>query len=68
MSRAAVDDILQQIDQLSDEDRLHLQFRLAEISEEDWRQEADRARRIAREKGIDQAVIDEACEHVRYRP
>jgi len=67
MSNAAVQDILQQIEQLSDEDRLRLQRHLAETAEIDWKQEAEKARRIARDQGIDQAVIDQAVQDVRYQ-
>jgi hypothetical protein len=41
-------------------DRLILEERLAEIAEADWKHEAEAARRIARERGIDQATIDQA--------
>ncbi len=65
MSDAAVLDILQQIERLSDEDRLSLTMRLVEREETEWQREADRARRVAREKGIDQAAIDQAVSDVR---
>ncbi len=66
MSDATVDNILQQIDQLSEDDRVRLQERLAELAESEWQREAEAARRVAREKGIDQAAIDQAVEDVRY--
>jgi uncharacterized circularly permuted ATP-grasp superfamily protein len=66
MSSAIVEDILQQIDRLPDEDWLQLTMRLAEREEKEWQAEADDARRVAREKGITQAVIDKAIDCVRY--
>jgi len=64
MSAAAVDNILYQIQQLSEDDRLRLQQRLAEISEADWKQEAEKARAIARDEGIDQTAIDQAVKDI----
>lgn len=66
MSDIAVQEILAKIEHLSDEERLYVARRLAETSEADWRREADSARRIAREKGIDQTAVDRAVEEVRY--
>jgi hypothetical protein len=40
--------------------------RLAEKSEADWKQEAEKAREIARLKGLDQPAIDRAVTDVRY--
>lgn len=65
MSQSAVRDILQQIERLSDEDRLDLSMRLAERQEDEWKAEADMARRTARERGITQAAIDQAVNDVR---
>jgi hypothetical protein len=66
MSDGAVQNILQQIERLSDEERLDLKLRLAEREEGDWQREADRARRVAHEKGITQAVIDKAIDDIRH--
>ena len=66
MSSMGVQEILDQIGHLSDEERLRLARRLAETSELDWRQEAEHARLIAREKGIDQTAVDRAVEEVRH--
>jgi hypothetical protein len=66
MSSLVVQEILDKIDQLSEEDRLCVARRLAETSEIQWRQEAEAARRIAQEKGIDQTAIDFAVNEVRY--
>ena len=62
----AVLEILQRIQQLPDDDRLLLEERLAEIAEAEWKREAVVARRIARERGLDQAAIDQAVHDVRY--
>jgi hypothetical protein len=67
MSSADVQEILDKIDHLPEEDRLCIARRLVETSEAQWRQEAEDARRSARERGIDQAVIDRAVDEVRYR-
>jgi len=66
MSEAAVEHILHQIQQLPEEDRLLLEQRLAEWAEAEWRREAEEARRIARERGLDQAAIDQAVRDLRY--
>ncbi len=66
MSNTAVQDILDRIGLLSEEERLYLATRLAETSEADWRREAENARRIAREKGIDQTAVDRALAEVRH--
>jgi hypothetical protein len=62
----AVQEILHRIEQLPDDDRLLLQERLALIAEAEWKHEAEDARRIARERGLDQAAIDKAVNDVRY--
>ena len=62
----AVQEILQRIKQLPEDDRLVLAEHLAEITEAEWKQAAGDARRIAREKGLDQAAIDQAVNDVRY--
>jgi len=66
MSDAAAQGILQQIERLSDEDRLNLSMRLAAQEEGQWQREADRARRVASEKGITQAMIDQAVDQIRH--
>ena len=62
----AVREILQRIEQLPEEDRLLLDERLTEIAETEWKREAKDARRIARERGLDQAAIDQAIYDLRY--
>ena len=62
----AVQEILQSIQLLPAEDRLELEQHLAQMAEAEWQREAEEARRLARQKGIDQAAIDRAVEKVRY--
>ena len=62
----AVHEILERIQHLPAAERLELDKLLAEQAEADWQREADEARRLARQKGIDQAAIDRAVEKVRY--
>jgi hypothetical protein len=63
----AVREILERIQQLPAADRLELQDLLAQLAEAKWEREAEEARRLACQKGIDQAAIDRAVEKVRYR-
>ncbi len=62
----AVKEILDRIQQLPADDRLLLEDYLAQQAEAEWQREADEARQLARQKGIDQAAIDRAVEKVRY--
>jgi hypothetical protein len=64
----AVQEILQRIQHLPAEDRLALDEQLAQMAEAEWKREAEEARRLARQKGIDQAAIDQAVEKVRHAP
>lgn len=61
----AVQEVLQRIEQLPEEDRLVLEERLAEWAEAEWKREAESARQVARERGLDQAAIDQAIEELR---
>jgi hypothetical protein len=61
-----VDAILQQIERLDEADRLVLEQRLQQLAEAEWTREAEAARAIARERGIDQQTIDDAVENLRY--
>jgi hypothetical protein len=63
----AVLEILHRIEQLPEEDRLVLDERLAEMAEAEWKREAESARQIARERGLDQAAIDQANHDLRYK-
>jgi len=66
MPRASVEDILREIESLSEEDRLALDERLADRLREEWDREAQTARDEAQRRGIDQATIDRAVERRRY--
>lgn len=66
MSQSTVQTILDQIEQLPEADRLLLDQRLAELAEAEWKREAEAARRLARERGVDQAAIDQAIQDLRY--
>lgn len=66
MSRTIVYELLERIEQLPPKDRVLLDDLLAEREEREWREEAAKARRKAREQGIDQEAIDEAVRAVRY--
>lgn len=62
----AVHDILQRIELLPAHERSELEEQLARMAETEWKREAEEARRIAKQKGIDQSAIDRAVEKVRY--
>ena len=66
MSRAAVDDILDRIKRLPEEDRRLFDELLAQQEDQEWRREADKAREIAQNRGIDQAAVDRAVHAVRH--
>lgn len=66
MNESVVQEILDRIDQLLEPDRLLLEERLAERVEAEWKRAAGDARKIARERGIDQAAIDQAVADLRY--
>jgi hypothetical protein len=66
MSQAAVYEIFERIRQLPEEDRLLLDDLLAQLEDAEWRDEAARARQMAREKGVDQETIDRAVHAVRH--
>jgi hypothetical protein len=66
MNGSVVQEILDRIDQLSEPDRLLLEERLAERVESEWKRAAEDARKRARERGIDQAAIDQTVADQRY--
>ena len=66
MSQTSVQSILDQIERLPEADRLLLEQRLAEMADAEWRREAEAARQLARERGIDQAAIDQAIHDLRH--
>ena len=61
-----VDAILQQIERLDEADRVALEQKLQEMAEAEWKREAENARAVAREQGLDQRTIDEDVEELRY--
>jgi hypothetical protein len=61
-----VDEILHQIECLDEANRLLLEEKLRELAESDWRQEAESARAVAQQRGINQQTIDKAVEDLRY--
>ena len=66
MSQSDVQTILDQIEQLPEAGCLLLDQRLAERAEAEWKREAEAARRLARERGVDQAAIDQAIHDLRH--
>lgn len=62
----AVREILERIQHLPAADRLELEDLLAQQAEVKWQREAAEARRLAQQRGIDQATIDRAVDKVRY--
>ena len=66
MSQSAVQNILKMVDGLSASDREILDQQLSERAEAEWCSEAEAARQQAKERGIDQAAIDEALLKHRY--
>lgn len=66
MSRAAVEDILDRIKQLPADDRRLLDELLAQQEEQEWREEATKARKMAQSQGIDQEAIDRAVYAARH--
>jgi hypothetical protein len=66
MSWATVYEIFDRIEQLSAEACRLLDDLLAGRDEREWREEAARARRTARERSIDQNAIDQAVHAMRY--
>ncbi len=67
MSLTTIENIIKEIESLSDDERDALHDRLAEIDEMKWQKEAAEAREIARREGIDQANIDETIARMRRR-
>lgn len=59
MSQATVENIIKEIESLSEEERELLENRLSQIDEAKWQKEAAEARETARRAGIDQRSIDQ---------
>jgi hypothetical protein len=66
MSRATIDEILVRIRQLPEEDRLLFDELFAKQEDQEWREEAVKARRVAQDRGIDQGAIDRAVYAARH--
>jgi len=66
MSQSSIQHILSLIDALPETDREVLEQELLERAEAEWRQEAEKARREAEVRGIDQSVIDDTIRRHRY--
>ncbi len=66
MASGLVEDILREIEALSEEQRLVLDRGLAAQLQREWEREAGAARDEARRRGVDQAAIDRAVERQRY--
>jgi hypothetical protein len=66
MSKATVKAILNEIDSLSEPDRRALERELDRRLEDQWQAEARKARRLAKQRHIDQAAIDRAITQRRY--
>lgn len=66
MSATTVHEIVDRIKGLPTEDRQLLDELLAQLEDEEWQEEAARARREARDRHLDQTAIDQAVYRVRY--
>jgi hypothetical protein len=66
MSRATIDEILVRIKQLPEEDRILFDELFAQQEDQEWREEAVKARRVAQNRGIDQGAIDRAVYAARH--
>jgi hypothetical protein len=66
MGKSAVREILNQIEKLPEPDRALLESELAQRAEAQWQREAAAARKLARQRRIDQDAIDRAVEQDRY--
>lgn len=63
---AAVKDLFQRIESLSDDDRLALDRLLGRKLEAQWQAEAKNARRMAKKRKVTQVGIDQFIERRRY--
>lgn len=66
MSTAAVRDLVDRVKQLPEDERQLFDDLLVQLEEEEWRQESEEARRLAKDRGIDQEAIDRAVADIRY--
>ena len=66
MSHSAVQEILNRIQNLSDQEREDLESRWTALLDEAWQKEVEQARTLARNKGLNQEQIDQAIHRMRY--
>jgi hypothetical protein len=66
MSHSAVQEILNRIQNLSDQEREDLESRWTALLDEEWQKEMEQARTLARNKGLNQEQIDQAIHRMRY--
>ena len=66
MNQSNVQTNLDQIEQLPGAERQLLHQCLAERAQAEWRREAEAARRLARERGVDQTAMDQAIHNLRH--
>jgi len=66
MSHSAVQEILNRIQNLSDQEREDLESRWTALLDEEWQKEVEQARTLARNKGLNQEQIDQAIHRMRY--
>ena len=67
MSTATVEQILREIDELLEPDRLDFEEKMAARQNAEWQRLAEQARAVIRQRGIGQCEIDQAVEAVRSR-
>ncbi len=66
MSTAAVHELVDRVQRLREAERQLFDELLVQLEEQEWRRESKKARRLARDRGIDQEAIDRAVADIRY--
>ncbi len=66
MSTAAVHELVDRVQRLREDERQLFDELLVQLEEQEWRRESKKARRLARDRGIDQEAIDRAVADLRY--
>lgn len=66
MSHPRVDHVLELIDQLTEQDRLVLEKRLAQRLEAEWKKSVAENCQIAAQRGITEEMVDRAIHRRRY--
>ncbi len=66
MSTAAVHELVDRVQRLREDERQLFDELLVQLEEQEWRRESKKARRLARDRGIDQEAIDRAVADIRY--